>query len=153
MAQYFSVAEIQSKMEHYCAYQERSHFQVEKKLRELGMIPEAIDMIMLHLIEENFLNEERFAKSYVRGKFYQKQWGKIKIKRGLRQHSIHHNLIEKALAEIDFDDYIKTIEVLINKKNKQLLGKNLYQKKQKISCYLMQKGYTYTEFGDLLNDL
>jgi len=153
MAQYHSVAEIQSKMEHYCAYQERSHYQVEKKLREMGMIPAAIDVIMLHLIEENFLNEERFAKSYARGKFYHKHWGKVKIIQGLKQHGIHPNLIEQALAEIDSDDYVKTIEALIGKKAKQLLRENPYQKKQKISRYLMQKGYKYVEFVDLLNDL
>ena len=146
---YYSIDEVKQKMARYCAYQERSHYQVEKKLREMGMIPEAVDAVMLFLIKENFLNEERFAHAYVRGKFYQKQWGKQKIIQGLKQHQIHLNLITKALSEIDETDYQKTIKNLIEKKSRQLPDKS-YQNKQKISRYLMQKGYKYDEFAGML---
>ncbi len=146
---YYSIDEVKQKIARYCAYQERSHYQVEKKLREMGMIPEAIDAVMLFLIKEGFLNEERFARAYVRGKFYQKQWGKQKIIQGLKQHQIHPNLIAKALCEIDEADYQETIKNLIEKKSRQLLDKS-YQNKQKIARHLIQKGFKYEEFADML---
>ncbi len=146
----YTVEEAQKKLEAYCAYQDRSHYQVEKKLREMSMIPEAIDMIVLHLINENFLNEERFAKVYVRGKFRHKQWGKQKIIQGLKQHYIHPKLIEKALQEIEPEAYRESIENLIQKKKKTLLSGNAYQNKQKIMRYLYQKGYRFEEFVDFL---
>ncbi len=147
---YYSIDEVKQKMARYCAYQERSHYQVEKKLREMGMIPEAIDAIMLFLIKENFLNEERFARAYVRGKFYQNRWGKQKIIQGLKQHQIHANLIKTALTEIDDTDYQQTIKNLIEKKKKSLIKNNSYQTQQKIIRYLVQKGYKYDEFNHIL---
>ncbi len=149
---YYSIDEVKQKMARYCAYQERSHYQVEKKLREMGMIPEAIDAIMLFLIKENFLNEERFARAYVRGKFYQNRWGKQKIIQGLKQHQIHANLIATALTEIDEADYQTTIKELIEKKRRSLSDKATYQAKQKIIRYLVQKGYRFDEFGDILSE-
>ena len=119
---YKSIEDVKRQMERYCAYQERSHFQVEKKLRELKIIPEAVDAIVVHLIQNNFLNEERFARTYARGKFYQNKWGKLKIVHGLRQHHIHQNLINIALTEIAQDDYYQTIKQLIEKKCKQISG-------------------------------
>jgi len=149
---YLSIDEVKRKMEHYCAYQERSHYQVEKKLREMGMIPEAIDHIVLHLLQDNFLNEERFAHSYVRGKFYYKDWGKQKIIQGLKQHRIHNKLIEKALNEIKFDDYQKTIKKLITKKSKNFSQPLNFKDKQKVARYLLQKGYAYSDFSGILFD-
>ena len=147
---YYSIDEVKQKMARYCAYQERSHYQVEKKLREMGMIPEAVDAVMLFLIQEGFLNEERFARAYVRGKFYQNRWGKQKIIQGLKQHQIHPNLITTALTEIDDADYQQTIKDLIEKKKMHLPDRNSYQTKQKIVRYLMQKGFRYEEFKDIL---
>ncbi len=147
---YYSIDEVKQKMARYCAYQERSHYQVEKKLREMGMIPDAIDAIMLFLIQEGFLNEERFARAYVRGKFYQNKWGKQKIINGLKQHRIHQNLIQSALNEIDENDYQQTIKELIAKKKKHLPGPNTSQTNQKIARYLIQKGYRYEAFAECL---
>jgi len=147
---YLSIEEVKRKMERYCAYQERSHYQVERKLREMGMISDAVDHIVLHLLQENFLNEERFARAYVRGKFYQKQWGKLKIRQGLKQHYINDKLIDKALEEIDLSDYQDTLKRLIAKKNETLKAKNQYEKKQKLIKYLNQKGYKYDEFSEFL---
>ncbi len=149
---YKSIDEVKRQMEHYCAYQERSHKQVEEKLKNLGMYPEAIDHIIIHLLDENFLNEERFAKSYARGKFYHKDWGKQKIIQGLKQHQIHDKLISKALSEIDDDDYKQTILKLIDKKRRLLPQSNTYLAKQKIARYLNQKGYRYDEFSSFLFD-
>ena len=73
---YTSVQEAKRKIEGYCAYQDRCHKEVQQKLLDMRMIPEAIDQIMAHLIQENYLNEERFAKSFARGKFSIKKVGK-----------------------------------------------------------------------------
>ena len=79
----FAFKEIKQKLVNYCVYQDRCHYEVELKMREFVLIPEAKDEILLYLIQENYLNEERFAKSYARGKFYIKRWGKNKIKQNL----------------------------------------------------------------------
>jgi len=147
----YTVKEAKRKLEHYCAYQDRSHYQVEKKLREMRMIPDAIDNIVIHLIKENFLNEERFARSFVRGKFRMKQWGKQKIIQALKQHYIHQNLIDKALEEIADEEYRETIVKLIAQKKRSYSNKKGYELKQKISRYLNQKGYRYDEFAELLD--
>ncbi len=147
---YLSIEEAKLKMERYCAYQERSHYQVEKKLRDMGMIPEALDHIVLHLIRENFLNEERFAKAYVRGKFRQNKWGKVKIIQGLKQHRIHPKLIEKAILEIDEDEYNQTMIELIEKKRRQLKNAHLPKNQAKLANYLYQKGFRYSEFSKFL---
>ncbi len=147
---YQSIEEVKRQMERFCAYQERSHFQVEQKLYTLGMIPDAIDHIMVHLLDEGFLNEERFARSYVRGKFYHKAWGKQKIIQGLKQHQVHDNLIEKALNEIKEEDYKQSIKRLIKKKSKTISQPKTYIGKQKIARYLLQKGYKYAEFSPFL---
>jgi regulatory protein len=146
----YTVDEAKRKLEHYCAYQDRSHYQVEKKLREMRMILEAVDDIVLHLMKENFLNEERFARSYVRGKFRIKQWGKQKIVQGLKQQYIHQNLINKALEEIDSEEYLTTIKTLIVKKKREYRTKSGCELRQKISRYLYQKGYRFDEFSDWL---
>jgi len=151
MIKTYTVDEAKRKLEHYCAYQDRSHYQVEKKLREMRMIPDAIDNIVIHLIKENFLNEERFVHSFVQGKFNIKQWGKLKIVQGLKQQYIHQNLINKAMKEIDDEAYIETIEKIIAKKKQEYRKKSGYELRQKISQYLNQKGYRYDEFADLLD--
>jgi regulatory protein len=100
-------------------------------MREFLLIPEAKEEILLYLIKENFLNEERFAKSYVRGKFYIKKWGKNKIKLNLLQKGISEKLILKSFSEINQEDYVKELKLLIEKL--QPLGKGLkeYQKNKK----------------------
>ena len=145
---YQSIDEILRKMEHYCAYQERSHFQVEQKLREYDLIPEAQDHIILHLIQNNFLNEERFAHIYVRGKFYHNKWGKQKIIQGLKQHKIQTKLINNAIEkEIPKEDYVKNIMYLIEKKKREITTKNSFLKKQKIISFLRQKGYDFEDIS------
>ena len=139
----FTFEEIKQKLVNYCVYQDRCHAEVEQKMREFLLIPEAKEEILLYLINENFLNEERFAKSYVRGKFYIKKWGKNKIKLNLLQKGISEKLILKSFSEINQEDYVKELKLLIEKL--QPLGKGLkeYQKKQKIIKALLSKGYEY----------
>lgn len=138
----FTVTEIRDKLAKYCAYQDRCHWEVENKLNEFNLIPEAKDEIIIYLIQNNFLNEERFAKNFARGKFNQKNWGKIKIRSELKKRKIPSKLIESALKEIDVDEYFSKLEGLLEKKKESLRDeRESFKKKTKIRNYLLQKGY------------
>lgn len=139
----YTYDEIKQKMVNYCVYQDRSHFEVEQKMKNYLLIPEAKEEIFLYLIQENYLNEERFARSFARGKFYMKQWGKKKIKIALLQKGIQEKLIQKAFSEIDEKDYLETIKKLIQKNILKYKGLKDYQKKQKIIQGLLAKGFEY----------
>ena len=134
-------------MKHYCAYQERCQKEVEEKLRELKVDQDMADEILLSLIHENFLKEERYAKAIARGKFRINQWGKVKIKMLLRNSRITTNLIELAMQEIDSIEYQNTIKELYLKKFNSFVKETASVKKQKTIQYLIQKGY---EFHDIL---
>lgn len=130
------------KIKHYCAYQERCHSEVRHKLLELKVYGNDLESIMAILIEENFLNEERFACAFARGKFYFKKWGKNKIKHELKAKHISTYLIQIAMKEIDDTDYENTLHALAEKKLETLQGeKNIFVKMSKIKNYLLQKGY------------
>ena len=129
------------KLQRYCAYQERCHAEVTEKLSSLGIWGDWANEIIVDLIEERFLNEERYACSLVRGKFKYKQWGRNKIIQRLKQKKISPYLIKHSLKELNEEDYIKTIQKLIEKKDKRLRDEDVYKRKQKIVNYLLQKGY------------
>jgi len=106
----YTIEEAKRSLERYCAYQDRCHQEVHKKLVEMRMIPDAIDIIMGHLIEHEFLNEERFAKAFVRGKFNHKSWGKQRIVRELKQRKLSEYTIKIGLLEITDEDYEKVFD-------------------------------------------
>ncbi|MGI9527214.1 MAG: regulatory protein RecX [Weeksellaceae bacterium] len=139
----YTLKEIRDKLAAYCAYQDRCHLEVENKMKKFYLAQEAEDDIMLYLMRENFLNEERFAKSFARGKFYQKSWGRIKIKIELKRKHITPRLIAEAMGEIDAEDYDKTMQKLIEKKMATLNERDSYKKNQKVIRYMLQKGYEY----------
>lgn len=148
-----TVHEALLKTMQYCAYQDRCHKEVEQKLNKLGMYEEAKAHIFAKLIEDDFLNEERFAKSYARGKFRVKKWGKLRIVRELKFRQISQYNINTALKEINEEDYLKTISELVNYKFK-LLGKDKSNaSKQKIYQYLAYRGYENQLIYDCLNTL
>jgi regulatory protein len=149
----YTVAEAQKKLEHYCAYQERCHKEVRQKLRDLRMIPEAIDVIMVHLIAHNYLNEERFAKAYVRGKFRIKKWGKIRLVRELKFREISKYSIDAALKDIDPNEYQSTLEELAQKRIAAVKERNPYKKKRKVADYLLYRGWESHLVYDLLSEL
>lgn len=131
--------EVLLKLQHYCAYQDRCHEEVRSKLMELSVYGDDLEEIMALLIEENYLNEERFARSFARGKFRLKQWGRIKIKQELKARQISDYCIRKGLEEISEEDYLMSIRFLIHKK---LNRENTFnQTKQKTAQYLIRKGY------------
>ncbi len=148
----YTVDEAQKKLEHYCAYQERCHKEVRNKLREMRMIPEAIDNIMVHLIQHNFLNEERFAKAYVRGKFRIKKWGKNRLVRELKFRQISKYSMDSAMKEIDLDDYYQTLDELVIKRIAQVNEKNIYKKKKKVADYLLYRGWESHLIYEKLNE-
>lgn len=137
----YTVAEAQKKLEQYCAYQERCHEEVIQKLKSLNMIPQAIDSIIGHLLEHNFLNEERFARSFARGKFRIKHWGKVRIVRELKARQISRYNIDAALKEIDEEEYIAAFNDLASKQWDFIRESNLLKKKKKVFDFLMRKGF------------
>lgn len=137
----YSVDEATKKLEGYCAYQDRCHKEVISKLREMGMIPIAIDEIVGHLIKENYLNEERFACSFARGKFNIKKWGKNRIVNELKQRNITKYNLKIALKEIDENLYLETLELLAEKRVEQLTETNVFKKRKKLADYLLYRGW------------
>lgn len=131
------------KIQAYCAYQERCHQEVMKKLTSLGLIPEAIEMLVGELMQFNFLNEERYARSFARGKFRIKKWGRIKIKQELKKREIYSKCIEYAMEEIDGAAYYETLKEVLQKKSQNEKETNLYKRKAKLTRYLVSRGYEY----------
>lgn len=127
----------------YCGYQERSHAEVKEKLYSYGLRKQEVEESLAQLIEENYLNEERFAIQFAGGKFRMKQWGRVKIKYELKQKQVSEYCIRKALKEIDEDDYLKTLNRLAEEKWNAVTGEgvNRFVKMSKTTDYLMQKGY------------
>ena len=139
----FTVAEATSRMESYCAYQERCHNEIQQKLREMRMIPEAVDQIISHLLQHNFLNETRFSKAFTRGKFNQKKWGKQRIVRELKFRDISKYNIDLALKEIPEKDYLITFNTLAEKRFDQISGlsSGRQEKRKKLANYLLYRGW------------
>lgn len=134
-------AEAKQKIYRYCAYQERCHQEVRNKLYEFGLSSRDVDEILSHLITENFLNEERFAKAFAGGKFRMKHWGRIKIIRELEMRGLTANCIKAGLKEIDEQAYADTLLALLQKKSLQITEENSFIKKDKLATYAIQKGY------------
>lgn len=149
----YTVQEATLKLMQYCAYRDRSQKEVEEKLREMRMIPQACEQIIIKLMQENFLNEERYARSFVRGKFRIKKWGRIKIKQELKFKEIGSPLIKIALSEIDEKEYYKTLVELAEKKVVLIKEKDPFKKRQKLANYLLQKGYESSMVFEVANSI
>jgi len=146
---------IRKKIEFYCAYQERCHMEVNKKLNKLGVYGDEIDKYLCHLIDNNFLNETRFSENYVRGKFNNNDWGKIKIIQELKSRKISTWNINNALSEICDEDYLKKIRGLSIKIIKENSGIPKEKIKEKILNKLQYKGWEkeliFKEINTLIN--
>ena len=137
----FSIKEAIHKIEHFCAYQERCHEEVVQKLRTMKMDSEEIDTIMVHLISDNFLNEERFACSFARGKHRIKHWGKIRIINELKSKKITQTLINIALKEISSEEYATTFHTLAERNWESIRETNLLKKRKKFCDYMLRRGF------------
>jgi regulatory protein len=141
MREVYSVKEAINKIENFCAYQERCHEEVVQKLRSMKMDSEEIDSIMVHLIGDNFLNEERFACSFARGKHRIKHWGKIRIVNELKSKKITQTLINIALKEISPEEYATTFHTLAEKNWESIRETNLMKKRKKFCDYMLRRGF------------
>ncbi|WP_307309866.1 regulatory protein RecX [Epilithonimonas hungarica] len=144
--------EIKLKLVNYCVYQDRCHSEVEQKMREFLLIPEAKDEILLYLMKGNYLNEERFTRSYIRGRFYIKHWGRNKIRLNLKQKGITDKLISKCMDEIDYNDYEKTLNKIYQDYFSKQKGLKEYQRKNKTIKYLLSKGFEYDLICEILRN-
>lgn len=133
--------EVLLKLEHFCAYQERCHSEVVSKLYSLKIAPDEIDSIVVQLIENNFLNETRFACSYARGKHRIKHWGRIRITNELKMRQISTFNINLALKEITPEEYETTFDQLSEKCWNSISEKNTLKKRKKFCDYMLRRGY------------
>lgn len=140
------------KLESYCAYQERAQQEVRNKLYEYGLYPNEVEQIISELIENNFLNEERFAKAYVSGKFKIKKWGKLKIVQGLKFKQVSSPLIKLALKEIDLNDYYETLLAILTKKSNSLVENDAFKRKNKLAQYALSRGFEGNLVWEILNN-
>lgn len=147
-----TLKEVIQKIEHFCSYQERCHEDIATKLRSMKMSPDEIDTILVHLITENFLNEERFACSFARGKHRIKHWGKIRITNELRYKKITQTLIHKALQEITPEEYLNTFHTLAERQWDSIQETNTLKKQKKWCDYLLRKGFESNLVYDKLKE-
>ncbi len=142
------------KAKHYCAYQERCHSEVRDKLYSFGLHRNEVEPLLTQLIEEDYLNEERFAIAYAGGKFRIKNWGKEKIKYALKQKQVSDYCIKKALTSISTSDYNKTFFSVADKKLATLKSeKNIFIKKKKLKDFLQQRGFELKLINDYVKQL
>jgi regulatory protein len=141
------------KLKHYCAYQERCHSEIREKLFSLGVWKKDHDEIIATLIEENYLNEERFAIAFAGGKFRVKHWGRIKIKYELKQKQVSEYSIKKALKQFGEEEYLSTLKKLAEKKYDSLKDESPLTRKKKTMDYLMYKGFEPANITESINSL
>jgi len=137
-------SEASQKLKKYCAYQERSHSEVRTKLISLEVYGETLEEVILELVQEDYLNEERFARAYARGKHRIKRWGRDKITQGLKLKRVSDYCIRKAMSEIDEEEYIQALKDVLSKYHKERRGKYDYlTMRTKMIQHGVSKGYEY----------
>lgn len=149
----YDIQIAREKIQAYCAYQDRCHQEVTTKLKSWGLIPDAVDMLIGELMQFNFLNEERYARSFARGKFRMKKWGRMKIRMELKKRDIHAKCIDFAFEEIDDKAYFETLKEVLQKKNQLEKETEPYKRKAKLTRYLVSRGYEYDLIRDALEKL
>jgi regulatory protein len=141
------------KARHYCGYQERCHQEVKEKLYSFGLRRQDVDMAIATLIEENYLNEERFAIQFAGGHFRLKKWGRVRIRYTLKQKQVSDYNIRKALAAIDEEDYLKTLEKLASEKWEVLKEETAFVRRGKLQEFLVRKGFEQDTVGAVIKNL
>lgn len=144
--------QAQKKAESYCAYQERSQQEVRDKLYSWGLFPNEVEQVISELVIDNFINEERFAISYVSGKFKIKHWGKRKIEQGLKMKGISPRMIKDSLNSIDMEEYLASLNNLLEKKAAVLPEKDPYKRKMKLANFGIGRGFENEFIFDILNN-
>lgn len=141
------------KIKNWCAYQERSQWEVRNKLNSYGLNEDETESIIADLILENFINEERFAKAFVSGKLRIKHWGKNKIKAGLKQHRISETIIKEALKSIDGDEYEAALKKVVAKKHRLLKGKDKRKNFYALLNHTVSRGFESDLAKDEINSI
>jgi regulatory protein len=136
-----SLEEAKKKALQFCAYQERCHQEVKNKLYDIGLNTAEVDELLVYLITEGFLNEERFAKTFAGGKFRLKKWGRIKITQALEAKGLSKNCIRIGMKEIEQEDYEEALRSLLQVKSNSTGEENLFVLRDKLSKFAIQKGY------------
>jgi len=152
---YLTPEQAYQKLKHYCGYQDRCHSEVKNKAYSLGMKKSDVEEITTRLIEEDCLNEERFAIQFAGGKFRIKQWGRVKIKNELKQKRVSDYCIRKSLGELNEEEYLKTLNKLARKKWNSIKGTGINQfvKMTKTRDFLLQRGFESTLIGEVIKKL
>ena len=145
--------EALQKARHYCGYQFRCHQEVKEKLYSFGLRRQDVDIALATLVEEDYLNEERFAVQFAGGHFRLKQWGKVKIRYELKQRQVSDYCIKKALAAIEEDDYLKTLNRLATTKWETLKDETAFARRGKLQEYLARKGYEQDRVSAVIKNL
>ena len=141
------------KIKQFCAYQERSHREVTEKLYSFGLYKKEVEQLIGQLLEENYLNEERFAIAFAGGKFRIKQWGRVKIKYELKQKGVSALCISIALKEIEEETYLATLKSVATKKWESLQGEQYLNRQAKTTTYLIQKGFEPQLITTAINEI
>ena len=144
--------QILIKVASFCAYQERTLKEVRQKLREWEVADDDAEPVIAELIAQNYLNEERFARSFARGKFRVKKWGRLKIRQEMKLKGLSNELIQKGLMEIDGDAYEEVLRDLLEKKARSLRGESVAVK-QKIVRFALSRGFESDIVWDLLKTI
>ncbi|MGB0430065.1 MAG: regulatory protein RecX [Bacteroidia bacterium] len=150
---HITYSDAMTKARHYCAYQDRCHFEVEEKLKSWGLHYEFIPTVCVELSSEGYLNEERYVSAYVRGKFTQNKWGKIKIAQGLKSKRVSNKLIEIGLKEIDSTKYFEVLTELLKQKKQRTTAKNQYDLKAKMHQFVLSKGFESNLISDAIDQI
>ena len=145
----FDITTAKGKIAKYCAYQERSHLEVEQKLYSFGITSAQVQEVLAWLITENYVNEERYAIAFAGGKFRIKKWGKLRIANRLEQKKISQYSIDKSLSQIDNKDYLDTMEQLIRQKWQSSSADNVYELRNKVARYVISKGFEPDQVWEL----
>lgn len=141
------------KIKQYCSYQERCHSEVKQKLYSYGLYKREIEEIIANIIENNYLNEERFAVQFAGGKFRIKQWGRKKIQHELQQKGISSYIIKLALKEVNDPAYLKTLQTLASRKWNSLANEQYLSPQAKTYAYLLQKGFEPALISQAINKI
>ncbi|GAA4378235.1 regulatory protein RecX [Hymenobacter koreensis] len=149
----YTPGEALQKIASFCAYQERSHKEVEDKLRSYGLDEEEAGEITIRLVREKLLDDERFARSFVRGKYRLKKWGRRRIRQELKMRGVSEFCIKAGMSEIDGDEYYRNLVELLEKKNALEKESNPHKRRQKLTLYVTAKGYEGEFIQDALREV
>jgi len=147
----YKISEAKERIKDFCSLQDKCQWDVRKKLSQWGLLENTKDLIMMELIEDGFIDEERFSKLFCRGKFRIKKWGRLKIVNELKSKNISNVCIRKGLQQIKEEEYLKTLQELYDKKKSFLKDNNWFIKKGKIAKHLQQKGFESSLVWELIN--